>query len=263
LPQPFARNPIGKPFIELNSVDSTNNYARSLLHEGLAAHGAAIFAREQVAGRGQRGKTWYAARDESLVLSVLLNPFPLPLSRQFQLSACVVVAGFHFLIKYAGSDISIKWPNDLYFQDRKTGGILIESMVRSNPDTPRSTDRGGSNWDWAIAGIGININQTHFPPDLPNPVSLKQITGSSFNAASLAKELCGYIEKYFDQLITEGFENIYADYVEHLYKKDQLVKLKIDNRIFQAVIRTVSPAGKLIVQHGIEEEFGFGEIEWV
>ncbi|MBK5269985.1 MAG: hypothetical protein JJE22_03120, partial [Bacteroidia bacterium] len=124
-------------------------------------------------------------------------------------------------------------------------------------NTPEST------WQWAILGIGININQTHFANRLRNPVSLKQITGKNYDPVPMAKELCGCVEKYFQQLITGNFDSIYSQYLTHLYKKDEKVSFKKTNRVFEAVIKSVSPSGKLIVQHGIEEEFDFGEVEWL
>jgi BirA family biotin operon repressor/biotin-[acetyl-CoA-carboxylase] ligase len=158
----------------------------------------------------------------------------------------------------------IKWPNDLYYQDRKAGGILIENIVTGNIDgSYGSMNNSQQAWQWAIIGIGININQIHFPQGLSNPISLKQITGQHFDIINLAKELCGIINTWFEKLITEGFNNIYAQYLTHLYKKNETVRLKKESRVFEAVIKTVSPAGHLITEHGIEEEFGFGEVEWV
>ena len=243
-------------FIELQSVDSTNNYARAQLHAGLAQHGMTIFAHEQVAGKGQRGKVWTSEKEANIALSVVIKPASLRLTRQFHLSACVAVAVHEFFIHYAGDDTKIKWPNDLYWQDRKAGGILIENIVGSSSS-------GAGNWDWSIVGIGININQTVFPPDVPNPVSLRQITGKFFEPAELAKDICTYFEKYYQLLIKEDFETIYSNYISYLYKKEEKVKLKKGNRVFEAVINKVTPAGKLVVQHAIEEEFDFGELEWV
>lgn len=244
------------PFIELQSVDSTNNYARRLIHDKLAQHKTAIFAHEQVSGKGQRGKIWMSEKDANIIFSIVLKPQPLQLSHQFQLEACLAIAVHDFFAKYAGDGTKIKWPNDLYWQDRKAGGILIESVVRSN-------ESGGGSWEWAIAGIGININQTSFSAQLPNPVSLKQITGNDFKTVVLAKELYSIVKKYFEQLISEGFGNIYSRYISCLYKKGATVKLKKDNRVFEVTIKTVSPLGKLVVLHGIEEEFDFGEVEWI
>lgn len=243
-------------FIELQSVDSTNNYARQLIHAGLAQHGTAIFAHEQVAGKGQRGKGWTSEKNQNIALSIILNSLPLPLSRQFQLSASVSTGVYDFFSKYAGEKTKIKWPNDLYWQDRKAGGILIESII----------ERGKSKmglWEWAIIGVGININQTTFSPHLPNPVSLKQITGKGFETVLLAKELYGYVERKFQLLIKNGFDAIYDEYLLNLYKINEKVRFKKESRVFEAIIKKVTPTGQLVVQHAIEEEFNFGEIEWV
>jgi BirA family transcriptional regulator, biotin operon repressor / biotin---[acetyl-CoA-carboxylase] ligase len=273
LPQPLSFNPSGPPFIELQSVDSTNNYARQLIQSvyqtelpvrqsvipDLAQHQLAVFAHEQVAGKGQRGKVWASEKGSNIVMSILINPYPLRLTAQFQLSVCAAVALHNFFIKYTGGDASIKWPNDLYWQDRKAGGILIENIVAGQQQDSSANPQ----WKWAIIGIGININQTNFSPVLPNPVSLKQITGKNFDPVVLAKELHAiFIEKY-NSLLQEGFENMYTQYLTHLYKRNKAVRLKKDNRVFEAVIKTVLPTGRLVVQHSIEEEFDFGGVEWV
>jgi BirA family biotin operon repressor/biotin-[acetyl-CoA-carboxylase] ligase len=272
LPHPPFYNVLNTPFIELKSVDSTNNYARWLIHESdlpemsvgqaAAQHGMAIFAHEQVAGKGQRGKSWISEKGANIAMSTVFKP-GLLVSEQFQLSACVAVAAHDFFSRYAGSDTKIKWPNDLYWQDRKAGGVLIENIVRSSESGVESRKSEKHGWLWAIVGTGININQTVFNPDLPNPVSLKQITGKSFEPIVLATELWSILTTYFQQLITEGFEDIYAQYVAHLYKRNETVKLKKESRVFEAVIKGVSPAGLLITQHSIEEEFDFGEVQWV
>ena len=244
-------------FIELQSVDSTNNYARQQIHAGLAQHGTAFFAHEQVAGKGQRGKIWTTEKGSNLILSLVVKPQPLLLAQQFQLSACVAVAIHEFFMKYAGDNTKIKWPNDLYWQDRKAGGVLIENIVRGQEPAP-------GNREWiSIIGIGININQTSFDPEIKNPVSLKQITGKPFDPVELAKELCTLLDKRFTELVESGFENIFSSYLANLYKRKETVKLKKGSQVFEALIEGVSPTGKLITQHSIGEEFGFGEVEWV
>ena len=256
MPQPSTHYIIGFPFVELQSVDSTNNYARNLLHEGLAQHGMAIYAHEQLAGKGQRGRIWSSDKGSNVILSLIVNPQSLVLSQQFQLSVCVALSVHELFMKFAGADTKIKWPNDLYWQDRKAGGILIESVVGSR-------ELSISSWDWSIIGIGININQTAFPSYLSNPVSLKQITGENFDAVLLAKELCMIMNQKFDELMNSGFENLYAQYLIHLYKINTTVKLRKDNRVFEAIIKGVNRAGQLVVYHSIEEEFNFGDVEWV
>lgn len=264
MPQPFYTKPLGSPFIELQSVDSTNNYARAQIpanhlteRQTSGPHGLTVFAHEQVAGKGQRGKVWLTEKGANIALSILINPAPLQLFQQFQLSACVAVALHDFFAKYAGSETKIKWPNDLYWQDRKAGGILIENTIN------HTVSEGSGNWAWSVIGIGININQTSFPSDLPNPVSLRQITGQTFQPLLLAKELCNQVNKYYHQLQREGFDEIISYYNSCLYQLNKKVKLKKSNRIFEAEIKCVNRQGSLVVKHAIEETFDFGEIEWI
>jgi BirA family transcriptional regulator, biotin operon repressor / biotin---[acetyl-CoA-carboxylase] ligase len=259
LADPSFKGTIGTPFIELQSVDSTNNYALTRVHAGLARHGAAFFAHEQVAGKGQRGRVWKAEKDSSIITSIVIDPRPLSLSNQFQLSACIALSACEWLETYTGDDTKIKWPNDIYWQDRKAGGVLIENVVRGIG----FDGKPGSDWQWAIAGIGININQGKFPEGIGNPVSLRQVTGREHNPVILVKELYERINKNWNMLVTEGFENIYSSYLQRLYKKDLIVKLKKGSRVFEATIRKVSTDGLLVVQHAMEEEFRTGEVEWI
>ena len=260
---PSAANPIGSPFVELQSVDSTNKYAMSMVHDanlpgrqGVAQHGMAIFAHEQTDGKGQRGKKWSSEKGSNIALSIIINPNPLALSEQFKLSVCTAVSIHEFFSRFAGDETKIKWPNDLYWRDRKAGGILIENIVGSR-------ESGVGSWNWSVIGIGININQTLFPADLSNPVSLKQITGKEPEPVKLAKELCLIFDKNFQLLIKGNFEQLFAFYQAHLYKKNEKVRLKKGGRIFETTIKAVSETGQLITHHSMEERFEFGELDWV
>ena len=255
MPLPSDIRTLETPFIELQSVDSTNNYALSQIHANMAQPGTCYFAHEQTSGKGQRGKSWATERGANIILSIVLKPDFLQPTQQFQLSACIAVATRQFFDGYVRDSVKIKWPNDIYWQDRKLGGILIENIVRSKPD--------GGNWDWAVVGIGVNINQTNFGSELKNPTSLKQITGKSFDQIELAKKLCVSFDDFYRNLIKEETKEILKMYNRFLYKKGESVKLKKDNRVFSATIRNVTPTGQLVVQHGIEEQFDFGEIEWL
>ena len=255
-------------------MDSTNNYALSRIHAGLAQHGTAIFAQEQLAGKGQRGRLWKSDKDANIILSIVLDPAILSIQQQFHLSACTAVAVHHFFSSLAGDETRIKWPNDLYWQDRKAGGILIENIVKANitdekesrpaDDNPTSSDQDPApGWKWAVVGIGININQDQFSNDLLNPVSLRQITGKKYDPISLAIDLCAVLQQKLTLFKQAGFDPIYQEYIRHLYKRNQLIRLKKDTRSFEARLKSVSPAGQLVVEHGIEESFEWREIEWV
>ncbi len=256
-----ARHTIGVPIIELQSVDSTNNYARKLLNEGLTQHGTAYFAYEQVAGKGRLAKVWESEKGSNILLSIVIDPTPLKLSDQFKLIVAVALSAHQLIVGYAGDQAKIKWPNDIYWQDRKAGGILIESVVRGS--SPALNQEKLNDWPWAIVGIGLNINQRVFPSHLSRAISLQQITGNSFNPLELARELCAIFDDYFERLKSEGFDSLYSQYLQHLYKKNEKVKLKKGSRVFEAVVKGVSESGQLITHHAIEEAFEFGQIEWV
>ncbi|MGZ5134547.1 MAG: biotin--[acetyl-CoA-carboxylase] ligase [Flavitalea sp.] len=241
---------IGDPFIELPTVDSTNNYAMGQVQKAMAKHGTVYFAHNQTAGKGQRGKSWTTKPGENLILSVVIVPIELTLFDTFYLSAGITIACYDFFKNYAGEETSIKWPNDLYWRDRKAGGILIENVIRNDV------------WKYSIIGIGININQTEFPSELVNPISLKQITGSGYHTVQLAKELCTQLERRY-QFLKKEKTGLLSIYNQNLYKRDQRVKLKKTNIIFETIVSGVSSTGKLITRDTMEREFGFGEVEWI
>lgn len=242
-------------FTILDTVGSTNNYAMQQVHDGLAKHGQAWFATEQTAGKGQRGKNWASEKGKNIAMSLVMIPGQLQaesggkIITPFHLSAAVALGVFEFLKIYAGDEIKIKWPNDLYWRDRKAGGILIENKYQ------------GKEWKWAVVGIGININQTEFSKDLVNPVSLKQITGKTFNVIDLAKGLQGLLMKHLSGIGT--LPETVQLFNKQLYKINQPVTLKKNNVKFNTVIKEVSAQGKLITVDAIERAFDFGEVEWV
>ncbi|MEY4867967.1 MAG: hypothetical protein RIT36_866 [Bacteroidota bacterium] len=218
---------------------------------GQTSDGAAYFALDQYQGKGQRDKTWNSKPGENIILSVIKDCSGFHLNNQFQLSVAVALACFDFFSAYAGDETRIKWPNDIYWRDRKAGGILIENMVKS--------DR----WGKAIIGMGININQTTFDTIEGKPVSLKQITGKSFDPISLAKELCQHLEHRFLVLENKPFDQLLSAYNDQLYKKDELVPFKRNNIQFQAKVNGVDKDGHLLIMHGVEERIRFGEITWL
>lgn len=240
---------IGHPLIQLKSVDSTNNYAHDQLHAKLAAHGYAVFAEDQFAGRGQRGKIWKAEPGSNILLSVILDTSFIPLHQQFYVGIAAALAGFELFAAYVTDDTKIKWPNDIYWQNRKAGGILVET-----------TNIGQQRF--SIVGFGININQTAFP-DIGRPVSLKQITGKSFDPFALAKELCHCLEKRYVQLKQGAFHDLLKEYNAVLFKKGAIAKLKKNNIAFECTIEQVNHHGELVVTNGVQQCFSFGEVEWI
>nr|WP_294989073.1 biotin--[acetyl-CoA-carboxylase] ligase [uncultured Sediminibacterium sp.] len=242
---------IGQPFVELSETDSTNIYAMTHIQHNLASHGSVFFAHKQWAGKGQHGKSWITESGQNIIMSVVIDPNPLIHTQQFHLSIAIALACYDFFSRYAGDETAIKWPNDIYWRDRKAGGILIENQLR------------GHKWQWSVCGMGININQVMFNPELINPVSLKQITGKTFEPVTLAKELCKDIDKRMTQLFELPFANLLADYNQHLYKKGSTIQLKKDNSRFSCTLSGVNEHGELMVTDGPSDRFQFGEVMWV
>lgn len=244
-----SANSLGVPFIELHRVESTNNYAMGLIYAGMAQHGMAVFAHEQTKGKGQREKQWHSAAKENILLSLIINPFGLKTDQLFLLSMCVAVALRNFFAFYAQDNTKIKWPNDIYWCDRKAGGILIENVIR------------GHQWKYAIIGIGLNINQTDFG-EFDKAISLSQVSGKTYHTVEMAKKLLAFLAASFKNL-QEDEENLVKTYHQHLYKLNEKVCLKKNEQVFEAVITGVTKEGMLLVQHEKEEAFSVGEVEWV
>ncbi len=220
-------------------------------HAGLATHGMAWFAHDQNAGKGQRGKSWFSEPGKNIALSLVLQPELMDNPHQFYLSAAMALACFEFFCSYAGEETKIKWPNDLYWRDRKAGGILIENIFQ------------GNKWKFGVVGIGININQLNFGLDLNNPVSLKQITGKNFDPLVLAKELYGLLVKKSAELNASSFNDILAAYNQNLYRQNEKVMLKKGNMVFESVVKGITPLGQLHTIDTTERYFDFGEVEWL
>jgi BirA family biotin operon repressor/biotin-[acetyl-CoA-carboxylase] ligase len=241
---------IGLPFIELPTVDSTNNYAMGLVHAGMAQHGICVFAHEQTKGKGQRQKHWISVAGQNILMSIIIEPFNLRPEQLFHLSMMAAIGVQRFYNRYAGEETCIKWPNDIYWRDRKAGGILIENKIQ------------GPEWKYAVVGIGLNINQTHFDSMPKKAVSLKQITGKSYNTVTMAKELAECLQTTFEEFINQPKEVI-NHYHQHLYQLHQTVRLKQGTRTFDAYIKGVTEDGRLVTNTSMEELFSVGEVEWV
>jgi BirA family biotin operon repressor/biotin-[acetyl-CoA-carboxylase] ligase len=221
-----------------------------LVREAMAQHGTVVFAHDQTNGKGQRNRQWASERNQNIALSAVIEPETLNCSRLFLLSMTIATAVHSFFKTYVKDDLKIKWPNDIYWNDRKAAGVLIENVWQ------------GNEWKYAVAGIGININQTDFGELASKAVSLRLITGKQYEPLALAKEVCSETNKYLNKLHTQP-ELIIAEYRDNLYKLNEAVKFKKGNRIFEAVIKDVDIDGGLVVEHALEEKFEVGEIEWI
>ena len=250
MPHPGKENPQGSTFdnqlIELESVDSTNNYAMARIHEGLASDGLVCLARYQWAGKGQRGKSWLSEAGQNLIMSLVIEPAPLNLSRQFLFSAAVALGTLDLFHSVDLPNCRIKWPNDIYLNDRKAAGILIESVIQ------------GKTWPFAVVGIGMNLNQASFPAEIPNAVSLKQITGKNYEPVEVARQLVPRIQNRI-AVLKKDPDSVLRDFNQNLYYRNKPValKLKKGKELIVATILKVDDMGFLHTDTGV---YNLGEI---
>ncbi len=235
----------------LDEVDSTNNYAMQQLNAQLAKHGNAYATLEQTAGKGQMGKQWLSEKKMNIALSVVFFMDERHINKPFVFSAFFAIVIAKYLHKITGVEIKLKWPNDIYINDRKAGGILIENKY------------AGTKWKWAVAGVGINMNQTSFDEALLNAVSLKQITGNDYHIIDITSQLYTFIMTEFEKPSALNEVAIMENYNALLYKKGKKVKLKRDTAVFETEIIHVLPTGQLITKDSIERSINFGEVSWV
>ncbi len=194
---------LGEPLIELSTIDSTNIYAMAQIKAGLAKTGSCFRADYQTHGKGQHGRVWESSKGQNILCSYILELKKLDALKkwtptdQIGFSAAIALGIRAFFDAYTNGDTKIKRPNDIYWRDRKAGGILIENLLK------------GKEWTWAVIGIGININQTVFSPEAPNPVSLKQITGLDWEILSLQEALSKALTKSIQDWLMEGDEKTF------------------------------------------------------
>jgi BirA family biotin operon repressor/biotin-[acetyl-CoA-carboxylase] ligase len=192
---------IGAPLIELSEIDSTNIYAMSQIEQGIAYSGSCFRADFQTLGKGQHGRIWESAKGKNLLCTYILELKTLKNDKNWSptdqkgFSAAIAIGVRAFFASYTSEVVHIKLPNDIYWNDRKAGGILIENKLR------------GNEWTWSVVGIGININQTEFTSEAGNPVSLQQITGKQYELAEMQQQLSNQLSIALSDWILEGETN--------------------------------------------------------
>lgn len=218
--------------IELEETASTNTYLRGMTD---APHGTVIAARRQSAGRGQHGNTWESEPDANLTFSILVRPAGIPPVKQMAISRAVSLSIVRWLDRYLpdGMEASIKWPNDIYVGDRKICGILIEHVL-----TAGRIER-------TVIGAGININQTAFYSDAPNPVSLTQLTGLTYPLDSMLREVTADIISLVEAEDRAGGDLTATDYMSRLWRRNGFHPYRDAAGDFTARIADVAPDGTL------------------
>jgi BirA family transcriptional regulator, biotin operon repressor / biotin---[acetyl-CoA-carboxylase] ligase len=243
---------IGSNYIYFKELTSTNSQASLILKEGLAAHGCIIYTDYQTSGRGTAGNKWESERGKNLLISIILSPkFILP-EDQFYISMAISLGICEFADIYLLRS-KIKWPNDIYVNNDKIAGILIENSIL------------GGTIESTIAGIGININQISFPSSVPNPVSFSMLTGREYDRKVCLEELLACVDRSYETLKSGKLEDIRKEYLSRLYWLNEWHFYRSGGKQFRGKIKGISVFGRLIIEdeNARLAEFDFKEVEYV
>ncbi len=238
--------------IRLDSVDSTNNYTATLTN-GNVPEGTVVITREQTAGRGQRANSWVSESGKNLTVTYVLRPKFLRISDQFILNKAIALAVNKAIQHFVPhKDVQIKWPNDIFLQNKKVAGILLETSMQ------------GGHIVSCLAGIGINVNQQHFQANSGNPISLIEVLGKELNLDDLLDVLSEYLEVFYLQLKSGKFGSIDASYNNLLWKKDEMHTFYQEGIPFNAKVKCVDEQGCLHVINEQNQELTIvhGAVQW-
>lgn len=235
--------------IKLREARSTNSSLREWLQLERLPEGSVLLTDCQTAGRGQVGNVWEAEPGKNLTFSVVLYPTCILANEQFLISQIAALSVKQTLEAYT-TDIRVKWPNDIYWKDKKICGMLIEN------------DLAGRTIYDSIIGIGLNINQQLFRSDAPNPVSLTQITGETYD---LEEVLDRFLSCFYDNyllLLQEQQEEIRQAYDAALYRREGFHPYQDETGRFEARIHHIEPDGHLVLQQpdGSLRSYAFKEV---
>ena len=242
----------GVRHIHLSEVDSTSNYLAALSSSELVNEFTTVSADFQTSGKGQRGNSWESAPGRNLLFSTILYPEFLEARKQFLLSQVISLAVKEEL-DGVSDGFSIKWPNDIYWHEKKICGMLIE------------TDLLGSSIKRSSSGISINVNQVQFLGKAPSPVSLHQITHNIYDLNSLLTKVVGRIADNYALLKEGKTEELISRYHSSLFRKEGFHLYKDQTGEFMAAIASVKPEGTLVLrdENGRERNYAFKEVQYI
>jgi BirA family biotin operon repressor/biotin-[acetyl-CoA-carboxylase] ligase len=249
--------------IALDETISTNRYAKELPED--ENHELTLVTAEfQTAGRGAGTNTWESERSQNLLFSLVVYPQQLQANQMFALSEvtalairdalCSTITGTNnSQFSILNSQFSIKWPNDIYHADKKMVGMLIENDLRGK---------------WvhrSIIGVGVDVNQTHFLSDAPNPVSLAQILGKEVDRNQVLENILHQFNHYYNMMEREQFSELHNRYMQYLYRRNGLHTYADATGTFQAQITDVESTGHLVLEceNGEQRRYDFKEVRFL
>ena len=243
---------IGSNLIFRENLPSTNSYTGKLLRDGKLPEGTIVYTNYQSEGRGQPGNKWESEDGKNLLISILIFPSMINPVNQFIISMAISLG----ICDFVGREIpwcTVKWPNDIYVNNDKIAGILIENSIM------------GDNIEYSIAGIGLNVNQDIFLSNAPNPVSMKLLTGKEFDLSKCLSQLAADLDKRYKQVVSGNYDVIRNEYIAKLYGRNEWINFRDKKGFFSGRILSVAESGKLQIEKksGIRTEYYFKEIEFI
>jgi BirA family biotin operon repressor/biotin-[acetyl-CoA-carboxylase] ligase len=243
---------IGSEIIFIENLPSTNTYASQILRSENVKEGTIIYTNYQSAGRGHATNKWESEDSKNLLFSILLYPTMINPADQFIISMAISLGICDFLQKHIPV-CSVKWPNDIFVNNDKIAGILIENNIMGNI------------LENSIAGVGLNVNQVKYPGSAPNPVSMKIITGTNYNLTESLSELASDLDKRYKQVISEKYQQLRDEYIAKLFRLNEWASFRDQAGVFTGRIISISDNGRLQVEgkSGLRKEYSFKEIEFI
>ncbi len=235
----------------VNEIDSTHQAMLQSVQAQVLPPFSTLLAAYQRAGRGQDTNVWHSQRGSNILMSTFLHPLNIEAQNAFVVSAWISLVLFRYLENKGVKELRIKWPNDIYVADKKIAGILIQNVIH------------GSALVKSIVSVGLNLNQTVFPKSVPNPVSLSQITGQTYDILKEAALILHAMQTHFEAL--HHPQNIFGTYMRYLYRAYEWHSYKDAQEVFEGKILGVESWGNLKVQKrsGTIQSYDIKEIKFL
>ncbi len=247
----YQRLFIGSKLVNLKEADSTNSYLKELINDHpKEIEGLVVATENQLSGRGQKGSVWESENGKNLTFSIYLKP-NIQVQNQFLISKAISLGIIHYLEDLGLSTLKIKWPNDIYCEDQKIAGILIESTIKRN------------RVHGSVVGIGLNVNQSNFISE-NNPTSILKKLGNEIELKEGLNQLLFFIEKEYILLKSGEIERIKNNYLDNFYWLNENRNFKLNNETIQGIIRGVNSIGRLQIEINKElKSFDLKEVEFL
>lgn len=231
---PLATARFGRRMYYYPETGSTNDIALELARRG-EAEGTVVLTDFQRHGRGRRDHIWTSPPGENLLFTLVLRPggesqSVLPLTLVMSLAISVLLA------RETGAAIGVKWPNDVVTPTAKVAGILAEAS------------HAGGEASFVVAGVGVNVNTTGFPPGIGPATSCRALAGRRFDRAHLLADVLGAMETYYDRFRADGFGPFVSAFDERLRGRGGRVRVVGGGAPGEGIVRGVDALGGLEIE---------------